>query len=190
MPKLIGDKPLTSSERTKRWREKHPERYKESLRRSKENNPGAANAAGRRHYARNAESEKARSTAWREANREESRRHRRESYYRHRDENLIAMKEWAKKNAAKVRNYQHVRRERAIENGIFSISDKDLNRLVSRPCAECGSVDRIEIDHIIPVSRGGTHGIGNLQPLCYKCNRSKRSRLTVEWRRAKSLVAA
>ena len=186
MPKLIGDRPLTAAERTKRWREAHPDRAKAAQERYKENHPGATAAASRRYYARNAESEKARAMAWREANREESRRHRRESYFRNRDKNLAAMKEWAQKNAAKVRNYQHVRRERAVQNGIFYITDKDLNRLVASPCAECGSTDRIEIDHIIPISRGGTHGIGNLQPLCYDCNRSKRSLLTIEWHQRKT----
>lgn len=190
MPSLIGAKPLTPAERSKRWREKNPDRAKAVQQRYKENNPGATAAASRRYYARNAESEKARATAWRAENREESRRHRRESYQRHREANLAAMREWQKANMDKVRHYQHARRTKLAGNGVFVVSDKDLRRLVTSPCAECGSRDRIEIDHIIPVSRGGSHGVGNLQPLCYDCNRGKGNRLTVEWRRVKSPLAA
>ena len=40
-------------------------------------------------------------------------------------------------------------------------------------CVECGSGDRLEIDHIKPVSRGGTDEISNLQILCKHCNCSK-----------------
>ncbi len=40
-------------------------------------------------------------------------------------------------------------------------------------CARCGSSDHIEIDHIVPVSKGGSNGIDNLQPLCRSCNASK-----------------
>lgn len=47
-------------------------------------------------------------------------------------------------------------------------------------CAECGGREHLEVDHIIPVSRGGTSGRDNLQALCRKCNRIKRVRLSVQ----------
>lgn len=43
-------------------------------------------------------------------------------------------------------------------------------------CALCGvhsSERRIEVDHIIPRSRGGTKDMSNLQALCDECNRGK-----------------
>jgi 5-methylcytosine-specific restriction endonuclease McrA len=45
------------------------------------------------------------------------------------------------------------------------------------PCAACGKVGDTVIDHIIPVSKGGTSDVGNLQPLCTMCNCRKRDRL-------------
>lgn len=47
----------------------------------------------------------------------------------------------------------------------------------SLPCAACGTRADIEIDHIIPFSKGGSSFRGNLQALCYRCNRHKRGRL-------------
>ena len=44
-------------------------------------------------------------------------------------------------------------------------------------CVMCGSVDRIEVDHIIPLSKGGTNHIDNLQPLCKRCNSAKGNRI-------------
>ena len=41
-------------------------------------------------------------------------------------------------------------------------------------CQQCGSVDNIEYDHIIPVSKGGQPVDSNLQLLCRSCNRRKR----------------
>jgi len=43
-------------------------------------------------------------------------------------------------------------------------------------CCACGSPNRLEIDHIVPVSKGGTGAEGNLQTLCRSCNRKKRAR--------------
>lgn len=37
-------------------------------------------------------------------------------------------------------------------------------------CAACGETSGIQVDHIIPFSRGGTSDVSNLQPLCAGCN--------------------
>jgi hypothetical protein len=40
-------------------------------------------------------------------------------------------------------------------------------------CARCGSRERLEYDHIIPVSRGGSNTARNVELLCERCNRAK-----------------
>ncbi len=43
-------------------------------------------------------------------------------------------------------------------------------------CALCGATSkerRIEVDHIVPRSKGGSNDISNLQALCDECNRGK-----------------
>ena len=43
-------------------------------------------------------------------------------------------------------------------------------------CLRCGYDSELEIDHIVPFSRGGTNHPSNLQTLCRRCNAKKGNR--------------
>jgi hypothetical protein len=44
-------------------------------------------------------------------------------------------------------------------------------------CVKCGSVERLEFDHIVPVIKGGSSTERNVELLCEACNRSKGAKL-------------
>ncbi len=44
-------------------------------------------------------------------------------------------------------------------------------------CVLCGSNEKLEFDHIIPFSKGGSNTYRNIQLLCENCNRVKSSRI-------------
>jgi len=58
---------------------------------------------------------------------------------------------------------------------------KEVQREVWRrdegKCVDCGSKEKLEYDHIIPVSEGGANTVRNLQILCEKCNRKKYNKI-------------
>lgn len=82
----------------------------------------------------------------------------------------------------------HKRRAMIANRGVFDISKKELDYLLASPCAQCGSTENVQVDHIVPIARGGRHSIGNLQPLCAKCNQSKGAKFMVEFRRMKAVA--
>lgn len=43
------------------------------------------------------------------------------------------------------------------------------------PCNECGTWNDLTVDHLVPISRGGTNNPSNLQVLCRRCNARKGS---------------
>lgn len=47
----------------------------------------------------------------------------------------------------------------------------------SNKCRQCPAKTNLEIDHVQPISKGGTSDIENLQVLCRSCNRKKRTKL-------------
>ena len=78
--------------------------------------------------------------------------------------------------------HKHRRRARLNNNGVYHVSTKFLNKLRSSSCAVCKSTNSVSIDHIVPISRGGAHSEGNLQPLCFSCNSSKGNKTMMEWK--------
>lgn len=49
----------------------------------------------------------------------------------------------------------------------------DVWRRDGGKCARCGSREKLEYDHIVPISKGGSNTARNIELLCEKCNRSK-----------------
>ena len=44
-------------------------------------------------------------------------------------------------------------------------------------CVDCGSRENLEFDHNIPVSKGGSNTVNNIQLLCQRCNRKKSNKI-------------
>lgn len=70
----------------------------------------------------------------------------------------------------------HVHARALPAKRMHSVSDDLRETVLARDghkCVRCGSLERLEIDHIFPVSLGGTNAISNLRTLCKSCNASR-----------------
>lgn len=91
------------------------------------------------------------------------------NYYKRNSERIRAIsRRWAKENRG-YRNYiQNIRRAAG------SLTLKDYAEITGKgECAFCGDTENLQLDHIIPIAKGGKTELGNVQILCAFCNQSK-----------------
>jgi 5-methylcytosine-specific restriction endonuclease McrA len=174
----------------------------------------AGRARARRYYQRNRdevlERAKVAGVAYRAANRDRLREADRAYRAANRDailerrRNSSAEAEagarWRAANPERVLDYArrtgNRRRARRAQVDARVVTNRDLAQLRRRQagaCAYCGELRPLQLEHVVPIARGGRDAIGNLVLACKRCNCSKRDRLLVEWRyrgRGRELVAA
>ena len=117
---------------------------------------------------------------WRKNNPEKHREEQRLHYARHRG----AVKERTKRLKAlhpeRNRMYHATRSTAKTRAGGTTTSAQWLRicRAVKFRCLCCGKRKKLECDHVIPISKGGSSFPHNLQPLCKRCNNDKHTKST------------
>lgn len=92
------------------------------------------------------------------------------------------VKLWRETHPDAVSEIRHRYRARKKGSNAFRIDHRFIRWLYASSCVVCGSSKSIHADHVIPLSRGGRHSEGNLQPLCQRCNTAKGAKLMMEFR--------
>lgn len=86
-------------------------------------------------------------------------------------EEILSKKEKLKKHLDKIKA------KAEFEGNMRHPIPQDIQTVVwnrdGGKCVNCGSNEKLEFDHIIPISKGGSNTARNIQLLCEPCNRSK-----------------
>lgn len=148
-------KKALNRERCRRWREAHPDRKKEQAKRWEQKNPEYQ----QEYYEKNKERIKLRVKTWGQENSELKAsydRKRRATKYETRTETYVdsqVLEQWG--------------------NSCY-ICNKEINLQISgRPGHEEGWEQGLHIDHVIPLSLGGTDTLSNVRPTHAVCNLRK-----------------
>lgn len=89
-------------------------------------------------------------------------------------------------NPAERKVYSHRRRARMKNlNKNFTAQEwRDLCTQYNHTCLCCGKQEpeiKLSVDHVVPIARGGSNEITNIQPLCLTCNLQKSTK-TIDYR--------
>jgi len=152
---------------------KDPERQRAYAREWLKRNPQKARDAVRRWRARNPE-----------LNRERRRKYRRAAYVRNAAKiNAEKAAYLASHPEVKRAKDQAYRARRIAAAGSFTGAEwLDLLAHCGGVCSYCGEAGRLEADHRLPLSRGGTNLIDNILPACRSCNGRKHKMTEEEFR--------
>ena len=101
-------------------------------------------------------------------------------------------RDYYRRNAAKEIHRSKLgkrRRYASLARAGLTTADLDQMRQEATECAYCARaiVDGVcDIDHVVPLSQGGTSGWGNLLAVCCECNRSKADKTLHVWLRTQT----
>lgn len=151
-------------EKRRRKQEEYNHTHREYTRKYGQDNRESIIKKKRNRYKANPELQKERTRLWRENNPEKDKERTRR--YRENHPNMLVM---AAQN----------RRARTIGNGgTYTQAEWEaLCKQYDYLCLCCKEQNPLTVDHVIPISKGGSNSIDNLQPLCRGCNSRKGTRV-------------
>jgi len=90
---------------------------------------------------------------------------------------------WQRANPETVAAVRHRRRARKAANGgSYTAAEwREKVALFANLCAYCGEARPLQVEHKIPISRGGTNDITNIVPACGGCNQRKGRKTAAEF---------
>jgi len=100
-----------------------------------------------------------------------------------RDKQRKSLRDWKRRNPDKVNAETHVRRARlAGAEGVYTVEDiARITKAQGGKCACCRKRRKLTVDHIVPITKGGSNWPTNIQMLCGPCNSGKRDRDMIDF---------
>ncbi len=171
--------------RASAWQKDNPERHGVFVSRWAANNPDTVEASQVKYREVHRVELNAAANERRLADPELFRRRCREWYARNQTEEVQRVLRYQKANPDKVNSIVNTRRARKSAAGGFYVVE-DIVAILDRQervCVGCPTdiSDRYHVDHVHPLSRGGTNWPENLQLLCQPCNSQKTTLTMEEW---------
>lgn len=181
--KTLEERKESQREASRKWRLANKEKHRAAVNKWKHTPAGMENARVRANlYAsQNREKEKLKSAEWRKANPEKAKKSSRSNYLKRREITKEYNRKYREANREQCRLWQNDRKARKRAGGgrLSRGYIKWLLIVQNNQCVTCRvNFDKAgyQLDHIVPISKGGTHCDANVWLLCPTCNKRKSNR--------------
>lgn len=126
------------------------------------------------------EKKKATTGAWHAAHRERENARSRAWKAAHPEKHKANTKAWQVRNGDKMTAHQRKRRACKLHAPVNDFTRAQWEMLKAQfkwSCAYCGiKPKRLTVDHLTPLTKGGSHTLSNIVPACHVCNSKKGDR--------------
>ena len=184
----------------KAWYRANREKAKAYNREWRKKNPSKAAEYSRERRRKDPESVRQRQRYWRAAHKDKYNASSRRAREKNPEKSKAAIRDWAKRHVEEIRMKCRKRRARiANAKGTFTLQEwSTLKLLYGNKCLCCSRTEQelhnaglvLSPDHVVPLCKGGSNYIANIQPLCHArhkgitggCNEKKGTK-TIDYRR-------
>ncbi len=163
------------------YQKSHIDQINASRRENRRENADHYNTYNREFHRRNPEPKKARDRRYRQENAEYLNAYLRD-YMKNNDDAHNHKLEYDKRyrqEHPEISSVHFANRQARLRQNGGSFTSKEWRRLLAGydfTCLCCGKREpeiKLTADHVVPLAKGGTNFIDNIQPLCLSCNTSK-----------------
>lgn len=178
-----AERPEQKREKNLRFKASHVEKNRQNARDWYAANRKRANEAARQYYADHREEKRDYDEKYKARQDPETLRGKKRAYYQQNRERILEQRrELRKRDPGTANRGSRMRRtrKRAIALLLGHHTEQqwqDKLAYFGGCCAFCDTTENITRDHIVPLAKGGSDLIGNIQPLCYSCNARKSAHL-------------
>jgi hypothetical protein len=165
-------------ERSRAYNHTHADEIRVYLKEYRKNNCEQIQDYHKRRYTQNREDYKVRASTYYHTHKSERKVWSSSYYLTHSVQVYNNVKNWRRNNPDRIHELRSAyRRRKCYAEGSHTYKEwlelRDSTLGICPACKQNGDVRRLTRDHIIPLSKGGSDFISNIQPLCLSCNSKK-----------------
>ncbi|WP_180230293.1 HNH endonuclease [Bacillus thuringiensis] len=191
----------------KLYRSRNSNKIKEKKKKYYDENKEKCSAYSKKWYAENKEHVK----RYREENKDRITEYNKREWAEKKEERKVKVNEWRKENAQYIKEYRKANRDRdrekarewgrsergnrlrrtttnryrarkkSLKNDFTEKQWEECMKHFDYTCAYCGSNEKLEQDHFIPITKNGHFTKDNIIPSCRSCNGSKSNSNFKDW---------